>query len=71
MVADPNAGPMYLTAGFDLRLLRPTALQPVTLYAEVSEHDEPEVTVSGHLESNGKRRAEITARWRRFHPRPT
>lgn len=69
LAAGPEAAPMYLTAGYEIRLLRPTPIAPVELYAEVAAHDEPEVTVHGHLESEGKRRAEIVARWRRFHPR--
>jgi acyl-coenzyme A thioesterase PaaI-like protein len=69
LVDDPDGGPVYLTAGYEAKLLRPTPLRPLTLHAEVADHQEPEVTVRGHLESGGKRRAEIVARWRRFRPR--
>jgi hypothetical protein len=69
LVDVPDGGPVYLTGGYDVKLLRPTPLRPVTLYAEVADHQEPEVTVTGHLESNGKRRGEVVAHWRRFRPR--
>lgn len=61
--------PVYLTAGFDVRLLRPTPMTTVALHARVSDHRDPEVTIEGHVECDGKPRAEIVARWRRFQRR--
>ncbi len=63
-------GPIYLTSSYEIRLLRPTPLDtPVELHAEIAEHREPELTVTGHMLTGGKRSAEITASWRRFQPR--
>jgi hypothetical protein len=61
---------MYLTAGYDVTLLRPTPIGVVQLSAEVAKHHEPEIVVRGQLDADGKQRASIVARWRRFMPRP-
>lgn len=67
---DAEGGPTYLTSGYSIDLLRPTSISaPVTLRAEVSRHDDPEITVEGELESEGKIRARITANFRQFRPR--
>ena len=65
-----DPAPLYLTAGYDVTLLRPTPIGVVELHAEVMEHREPELVVTGRLEADGKPRANIVARWRRFSRRP-
>jgi acyl-coenzyme A thioesterase PaaI-like protein len=65
-----DPAPMYLTAGYDVTLLRPTPIGVVQLSAEVAKHHEPEIVVRGQLDADGKQRASIVARWRRFMPRP-
>ena len=67
---DADGGPTYLTAGYSIDLLRPTSIAaPVILRAEVSGHEDPQITVAGELESEGKVRATITAEFRQFRPR--
>lgn len=65
----PEGGPFYLTSGYEVRFRRPTPLTQVTLQAEVAEHSEPEITVTGHLEADHKVRADVEACFRRFTPR--
>ena len=60
----------FITAGFDVRFLRPTPLGPtVRLTASCLSVDEAEIVVGSELEVDGKPRAAMTATWRRFHPR--
>jgi acyl-coenzyme A thioesterase PaaI-like protein len=60
----------FITAGFDVRFLRPTPLGPVVhLTASPVTIDEHEVVVTSSLEVDDKPRATMTATWRRFHPR--
>jgi acyl-coenzyme A thioesterase PaaI-like protein len=60
----------YVTAGLDVRYLRPAPLhEPVSLRARVTEASEPAVTVHVWLEWEGKPRAEATALWKRWRPR--
>ena len=60
----------YVTAGLDVRYLRPAPLDDtVALYAEVTAADESEMTAHAWLEWDGKPRAEVTAVWKRWRPR--
>jgi len=68
--AEPGAPIPFITAGFDVRFLRPTPLGPaVHLVAEPVTVDEREIVVESRLEFDGKVRATMTATWLRFHPR--
>lgn len=60
----------YVTAGLDVRYLRPAPLtEDVTLVAEMTEIGEPQLTAHVWLEWDGKPRAEVTAVWKRWRPR--
>jgi acyl-coenzyme A thioesterase PaaI-like protein len=60
----------YVTAGLDVRYLRPAPLDDeVTLHAEVREASESEMIAHAWLEWDGKPRAEVTAVWKRWRPR--
>ena len=66
----PGADLAYVTAGLDVRFLRPAPLhETVELHAVVIEADEPEITVAAVLRFDGKVRAEATAVWKRWRPR--
>jgi acyl-coenzyme A thioesterase PaaI-like protein len=66
----PGADLSYVTAGLDVRYLRPAPLHDeVELFATVTEFDEPQMTVSVELRFDGKVRAEATAVWKRWRPR--
>ena len=67
----PTGAPVpFITAGFDVRFLRPTPLGPtVRLTATPTTVDESEIVVTSELEVDGKVRAAMTATWRRFRPR--
>jgi acyl-coenzyme A thioesterase PaaI-like protein len=68
--AAPGAPVPFITAGFDVRFLRPTPLgPPLRLTAEPERVDEREVVVTAVLEHDGKVRATMTATWLRFRPR--
>jgi acyl-coenzyme A thioesterase PaaI-like protein len=61
----------FITAGFEVRFLRPTPLGPtLRLVASPVSVSEDEIVVSADLELDGKTRATMTATWRRFRPRP-
>lgn len=60
----------YVTAGIDVRYLRPAPLhEPVGLVGEVEHADEDEIRAVVRLEWDGKPRAEATAVWKRWRPR--
>lgn len=60
----------YVTAGLDVRYLRPSPLdEPVTLRAVIASADETEMTASVELLWDGKPRAAATATWKRWRPR--
>lgn len=60
----------YVTAGLDLRYLRPTPLAAtLTLVAEIREASEPRMTAHVRLEHDGKVRAEADAVWKRWRTR--
>ncbi|GAA5035716.1 PaaI family thioesterase [Terrabacter aeriphilus] len=66
----PGADLSYVTAGLDVRYLRPAPLHDtVELHAVVTEADEPQMTVRVELRFDGKVRAEATALWKRWRPR--
>ncbi len=66
-----DAALSYVTAGLDVRYLRPSPLkEPVELRANVIEAAESEMTVHVELVWDGKTRAEATALWKRWRPRP-
>ena len=68
--AEPGAPVPFITAGFDVRFLRPTPLGPtVRLTASPVSIDDEVIVVTSSLEVDGKERATMTATWRRFHPR--
>ena len=57
----------YITAGFDVRFLRPTPLgPPIQLRASPERADEREIVVHAELLFDDKVRAEMSASWRRF-----
>ena len=60
----------YVTAGLEVRYLRPTPLQePLHLFAAVREVGESAITVAVELSHGGKVRAAATAQWKRWRPR--
>lgn len=66
----PGADLSYVTAGLDVRYLRPAPLHDtVELHAVVTEADEPRMTVEVELRFDGKVRARATAVWKRWRPR--
>lgn len=68
--ADPGAPVPFITAGIDIRFLRPTPLaEPVELRASPRSLSEDEIVVDAELDAGGKTRATATATWLRFHPR--
>jgi acyl-coenzyme A thioesterase PaaI-like protein len=68
--ADEGAPVPFITAGFDVRFLRPTPLgPPVLLRAEPEAVSEKEIVVSAELVAEDKVRATLVAKWLRFHPR--
>jgi acyl-coenzyme A thioesterase PaaI-like protein len=66
----PGAALAYVTAGLDVRYLRPAPLsEPVSLVAVVSEAGESAMTVDVELRWDGKPRAVAVAHWKRWRPR--
>ena len=62
----------FVTAGLDVRYLRPTPLTgPLDLRARILSGDENEMTVEAELIAEGKTRAAAVATWRRWRPRPS
>ncbi|GAA3873788.1 PaaI family thioesterase [Saccharothrix violaceirubra] len=60
----------YVTAGLDVRYLRPAPLtEPVELRATVAAAAEPEITAAVELWWDGKVRARADALWKRWRPR--
>lgn len=61
----------YVTAGLDVRYLRPTPLsEKLQLWAAVKEASDEEMLVDVGLYWGGKPRATAVASWRRWRPRP-
>ncbi|MCA0144666.1 PaaI family thioesterase [Blastococcus sp. LR1] len=66
----PGSALAYVTAGLDVRFLRPAPLaEPVSLVAVVTEASEAQMTVDVQLRWDGKPRATATALWKRWRPR--
>ena len=66
----PGAALPYVTAGLDVRYLRPAPLDDeVVLVGEVVAASEAAIDALVWLEHDGKRRAEAKAHWRRWRPR--
>jgi acyl-coenzyme A thioesterase PaaI-like protein len=60
----------FITAGFEVRFLRPTPLGPtLRLVASPVSVSEDEIVVRADLEVEDKTRATMKATWRRFRPR--
>lgn len=60
----------YVTAGLDVRYLRPSPLhEAVELRAVIAEADESQMISSVELVWDGKPRAAATATWKRWRPR--
>ena len=68
--AEAGAPVPFITAGLEIRFLRPTPLGPVlSLQAEPQEVSESEIIVNAELLFGEKQRATVRARWVRFRPR--
>lgn len=68
----PGAQLPYVTAGLDVRYLRPAPLsEPVELRAVLRSADEAEMTVDVELWWDGKVRASADTLWKRWRPRTT
>jgi acyl-coenzyme A thioesterase PaaI-like protein len=68
--AAPGAPVPFITAGFEVRFLRPTPLGPtVHLVASPEGVDESQIVVRSELTYDGKLRATMSATWKRFRPR--
>jgi acyl-coenzyme A thioesterase PaaI-like protein len=66
----PGAALAYVTAGLDVRYLRPSPLtEPVELHATVTSADETKMTADVALWWDGKIRATAIATWKRWRPR--
>ncbi len=66
----PGAALAYVTAGLDVRYLRPSPLRETTqLTALVTSAEESEMTAEVELWWDGKVRAAATAHWKRWRPR--
>ncbi|HEY9495844.1 MAG TPA: PaaI family thioesterase [Intrasporangium sp.] len=66
----PGAQLPYVTAGLDVRYLRPAPLrEPVELRAVLRSADEAEMTVGVELRWDGKVRASADTLWKRWRPR--
>ena len=67
----PGAALSYVTAGLDLRYKRPAPLTEASeLRAWVTAAGEDEMIAVAELWAEGKVRAEATAVWKRWRPRP-
>ena len=68
--ADEGTPIPFITAGFDVRFLRPTPLGPeLQLWAAAVEIAEPKIVVDAELRHDGKVTATMRADWRRFRAR--
>ena len=60
----------YVTAGLDVRYLRPTPLGPeLSLFASIEHINDDEAVVYGELTCDDKVRATARAHWKRWRPR--
>jgi acyl-coenzyme A thioesterase PaaI-like protein len=68
--AEPGAPIAFITAGLEVKFLRPTPLGPeLSLRAQAQEISESEIVVDAELVFEEKQRAAVRARWLRFRPR--
>jgi len=68
--APPGAPVPFITAGIEVRFLRPAPLaEEVELVGRASSVDEQEIVAAVELVAGGKVRAEGSAVWKRFRPR--
>lgn len=68
--ADSGAALPYVTAGLDLRYLRPAPLgEPSELHAVITSADPDVMTVDVELVWDGKPRSAASALWKRWRPR--
>ncbi len=68
--APTDAALAFVTAGFDVRFLRPTPLgPPLELWAQPEVVGEGEMIVLGEVRFEGKVRVTMRATWKRFRPR--
>ena len=66
----PGAALPYVTANLQVSYLRPAPLtETVTLYAEVTDASEAQMTAHVWMTWEEKSRAEVTAVWKRWRPR--
>lgn len=66
----PGATLAYVTAGLDVRFLRPAPLtEPVELVGRITAAEEAEMTAAVELVWDGKPRASAVATWKRWRPR--
>ncbi len=66
----PGAALPYVTAGLDVRYLRPSPLrEPVRLVARISEASESQMVAEVELWWQDRPRAAATALWKRWRPR--
>lgn len=66
----PGAALSYVTAGLDVRFLRPTPLaEPLHLVATVAAAAEEEMTAAVEIRWADKPRASAVAHWKRWRPR--
>ena len=66
----PGAALTYVTAGLDVRFLRPSPLgTTVELRAQVGDSSEAGIICEAELQWDGKVRATATAVWKRWRPR--
>jgi acyl-coenzyme A thioesterase PaaI-like protein len=65
-----DAALSFVTAGFEVRFLRPTPLgPPLLLWAQAESISETEMVVLGEVRFEDKVRATMRATWKRFRPR--
>ena len=68
--ASGEVGLQYVTAGLNVRYLRPTPLrETLSLTAQVVDGDESQATVHVEIVWDGKPRAAAEALWKRWRPR--
>jgi acyl-CoA thioesterase FadM len=68
--AETGAPVPFITAGLEVKFLRPTPLGPaLSLHAEPETISESEIVVNAELVFDEKQRATLRAQWLRFHPR--
>ncbi len=65
-----TGGLSFVTAGIDVKFLRPTPLtEPLELRARLLDASDDAITVHSSIHFDGKARAESSALWKRWKPR--